>query len=102
MMARLSLTKVLSRAFFALAFLALAGPALAQEERIDNFVSDIVIHPDSTLTVTETITVTSTGDTIKRGIVREFPTIYRSRIASRTTWRAPATARRSTSGTRMC
>jgi uncharacterized membrane protein YgcG len=85
MMARLRLTKVLARAFFPLAFLTLAGPALAQEERIDNFVSDIVVHPDSTLTVTETITVTSTGDTIKRGIVREFPTIYRSRSGN-TVW----------------
>jgi len=85
MMARLRLANVLGRAFFPLAFLALASPALAQEERIDNFVSDIVIHPDSTLTVTETITVTSTGDTIKRGIVREFPTIYRSRSGN-TVW----------------
>ena len=85
MTARLRLAKVLARVFFPLVFLTLASPALAQEERIDNFVSDIVVHPDSTLTVTETITVTSTGDTIKRGIVREFPTIYRSRSGN-TVW----------------
>jgi len=77
--------KFLARFFSPLLLLALAGPALAQEERIDNFVSDIVVHPDSTLSVTETITVTSTGDTIKRGIVREFPTIYRSRSGN-TVW----------------
>jgi uncharacterized membrane protein YgcG len=37
----------------------------------------VQVHPDATLTVTETIKVESAGVQIKRGIVRDFPTIYR-------------------------
>jgi len=48
------------------------------EERIENFHSEIVINPDSTMTVTETITVNSERNKIKRGIYRDFPTEYRT------------------------
>ena len=48
-------------------------------ERILNFQSHIAIHPDSSLTVTEEITVQAAGNQIKRGIIREFPTTYRDR-----------------------
>ena len=50
-----------------------AHPALASEE-ILLFRGDIVVHPDSSLTVTETITVRVEGKQIKRGIYRDFPT----------------------------
>ncbi|MBW1990811.1 MAG: DUF2207 domain-containing protein [Deltaproteobacteria bacterium] len=62
----------------------LGGPGLqnragAASERILSFHSRIVVHPDASLTVTETITVNCAGRRIKRGIIREFPTSYRDR-----------------------
>lgn len=81
------------RLFFALVFLTLWAsgilctvPATAQvppDERILDFVSDIVIHADSSLTVKETIRVRALGESIKRGIVRDFPTIYKDRHGHR-------------------
>ncbi len=59
--------------------LAAAGPASAASERILNFQSRVNIQPDSSMTVTEDITVRATGQTIRRGIVRDFPTTYRDR-----------------------
>jgi uncharacterized membrane protein YgcG len=55
-------------------------PAAAQSERILNFQSLIVVNPDASLSVTENITVQATGQEIKRGIIREFPTTYRDRL----------------------
>ncbi|MGQ9688002.1 MAG: DUF2207 domain-containing protein [Desulfobaccales bacterium] len=55
------------------------GPAASMAEKILYFRSDIRVHPDASLTVTETITVRSAGVDIKRGIVRDFPTTYRDR-----------------------
>lgn len=46
-------------------------------EEILSFRSDIVVNPDSSLNVTETIQVRATGKQIKRGIYRDFPTRYR-------------------------
>ncbi len=46
------------------------------DERILEFLSDIVVHADANLTVKETITVRALGQSIKRGIVRDFPTVY--------------------------
>lgn len=54
--------------------------AIAQRvpaERIVHFTSDITIAPDGTVLVQETIVVQSLGISIRRGIVREFPTEYR-------------------------
>ncbi len=55
--------------------LLVAVPATAQEV-IRNFVSDVAIAPDGELTVRETITVNAEGNQIRRGILRDFPTIY--------------------------
>jgi len=52
-------------------------------ERILAFTSHIAVQPDASLTVTETIVVRATGDQIKRGIVRNFPTIYTNRLGYR-------------------
>ncbi|WP_153770936.1 DUF2207 domain-containing protein [Labrenzia sp. CE80] len=53
---------------------ALLGTAGAQaDERIQTFVSDIVVQQDGSLMVTETITVRAEGDQIKRGIFRDIP-----------------------------
>ena len=62
-------------ALFLLAVLS-SAPAAAQE-RILSFDSRIEVGADGVLTVTETIRVSALGDQIKRGIYREFPTIYR-------------------------
>lgn len=54
-------------------------PAWADDqavERIRDYHSDIVVGADGGLTVTETIAVIATGDQIKRGIYRDFPTLY--------------------------
>jgi uncharacterized membrane protein len=63
--------------FFLICFVT---PAFAQNyssERILSFHSYIKIHPDSSMTVAETIRVVSTGNQIKRGIYRDFPTRYK-------------------------
>jgi uncharacterized membrane protein len=51
--------------------------ARAQGERISFFDSHIQIAADGTLTVREMIHVHATGDTIRHGIYRDFPTLYR-------------------------
>ena len=68
-----------------LALLAGAAPASAQSERILNFKSLIAVHPDASMTVTEDITVQATGQEIKRGIIRDFPTTYRDRLGNTVT-----------------
>ncbi len=46
-------------------------------ERIDNYTSNIVISKDGTITVTETIAVTTPNNaTIRRGIFRDYPLNY--------------------------
>jgi uncharacterized membrane protein YgcG len=65
-----------------LGFLVVAPPLSAASERIRHFRSYIVVHPDATMTVTETITVQSAGWEIKRGIIRDFPTTYRDRLGN--------------------
>ncbi len=52
------------------------SPRAQEAERILSFHSDVVIHQDSSMTVTETITVVAQGVQIRRGIYRDFPTRY--------------------------
>ncbi len=51
----------------------------AAAERILDFHSQIEVHEDGHLIITETIKVVSLGRQIKRGIYRDFPTIYKNR-----------------------
>jgi uncharacterized membrane protein YgcG len=57
-------------------------PAAAQNqtwdrsERIVSFKSDVTVERDGIIRVHETITVNAQGSAIKRGIFRDFPTIY--------------------------
>ncbi len=51
-------------------------PALAREE-ILSWNSRIVVQPDASLTVTETIRVRAEGREIRRGIYRDFPLYFR-------------------------
>lgn len=62
----------------------------ADSEKILSFFSDVTVHPDASMTVTEKITVTALGPDvedriIKRGIYRDFPTKYRDRNGNRYT-----------------
>ncbi len=75
-----TLFRVILLALAAVAVLPMLTAAAPASERILHFKSDIVVHPDSTMTVTETIRVRSTGREIKRGIIREFPTTYKDRF----------------------
>jgi uncharacterized membrane protein YgcG len=68
-----------------LALLAGATATPAQSERILNFKSFIKVNPDASMTVTEDITVQATGQEIKRGIIRDFPTTYRDRLGNTVT-----------------
>jgi len=70
--------------FLAVLLLAVALPALAQEqERIISYHSEIWILADASLMVTETIKVRSNQQRIRRGIYRDFPTRYRDRFGNR-------------------
>ena len=72
----------LLRAAFAAVALTVAAPALA-EEKITNFSSDIAVQKDGALEVSETIDVIAEGNQIRRGIYRDFPTLYRGPNGSR-------------------
>lgn len=63
---------------------ALSSGAWA-EERITQFVSEVTVNADASLSVRETIIVNAEGSEIKRGIVRDFPTTYRDRGGQRVT-----------------
>jgi len=56
--------------------------AAAADERILEYRSDIHVHEDGQLTVTETIRVRAEGKNIRRGIYRDFPTRYRDRTGN--------------------
>jgi uncharacterized membrane protein YgcG len=64
-----------------LGFLAwLAGPLAAQaKERIVSFDSTITVARDGTLEVRELIRVKAEGENIRRGIYRDFPTVYQAK-----------------------
>jgi uncharacterized membrane protein YgcG len=66
----------------ALALLVCALPAAGQERVLD-FHSDIRIATDGSLGVTETIAVQAEGREIRRGILRDFPTVYRDRAGAK-------------------
>ncbi len=65
------------RAFAWLLVLVLLAPveAVAREE-ILSYGSDVVVFADGAMEVTETIRVRAEGDSIRRGIYRDFPTDY--------------------------
>jgi uncharacterized membrane protein YgcG len=63
-------------------FLGAVDPALAAE-RILRFVSDVMVERNGDLAVTETIAVQAEGNQIRRGILRDFPTVYRRRDGAR-------------------
>ncbi|HZW59319.1 MAG TPA: DUF2207 domain-containing protein [Woeseiaceae bacterium] len=69
----------LPRVILLLLLLPLAALA---DERILDYHSDILVHADGWLTVTETIRVRAEGNAIRRGIYRDYPTRYRDRLGN--------------------
>ena len=65
-----------------LALLALLFGSAHADERIHSFHSDILVHPDGWIEVTETITVEAEGDRIRRGIYRDLYTEYRDKFGN--------------------
>jgi len=61
----------------ALSIVLLLVPALSAQETILDFASVLDVRKNGDLEVTETIRVRSEGIRIKRGIYRDFPTLYR-------------------------
>jgi hypothetical protein len=64
-----------------LVYAALLLPlATIADERILEFSSDVVVHEDASIVVTETIRVRAEGNRIRRGIYRDLPTNYRDKL----------------------
>ncbi len=61
-------------------FLFFLAGSLQAEERILDFESRIVVQENGDLEITETLRVVAEGNEIKRGIYRDFPTLYRGRF----------------------
>jgi uncharacterized membrane protein YgcG len=57
--------------------------ALAGQERITDYDSQVQINRDGSIDVTENITVHAEGNQIRRGIYRDFPTRYADRLGNR-------------------
>jgi hypothetical protein len=53
------------------------------DERILDYRSDVQIHENGALTVTEVIRVRAEGQNIRRGIYRDFPTSYKDHLGNR-------------------
>ncbi|MCW8929237.1 MAG: DUF2207 domain-containing protein [Gammaproteobacteria bacterium] len=68
---------IFSRSLFFSVFFLLTSLNCYAMEVIKNYESQIIIEPDSSLIVTEKITVNAEGKEIKRGIYRDFPTRYK-------------------------
>ena len=85
--ARIAAAAVPAARFFTLFLTALLGAAgaAAAQERITAFHSEVHIGTDGGLTVVETIEIEARGESIRRGILRDFPTRYRDRAGNRVT-----------------
>ena len=70
------------RVLTAIALLAVCT-AVPAAEYIERFQSDIQVLSDGSMEVIETITVNAQGKSIRRGIYRDFPTVYRDRLNNR-------------------
>ncbi|HUL35331.1 MAG TPA: DUF2207 domain-containing protein [Candidatus Eisenbacteria bacterium] len=70
------LSRTIRLTLLSLSLLLASRSTPAQSERILNFHSDVTLQYDSSLLVTETITVYAAGQRIRHGIYRDFPTSY--------------------------
>ena len=69
----------LPASFAALLAIVLASASLAGE-RLLSFDSRILVRPDASLLVRETIRVRAEGNKIRHGVYREFPQLYHSQL----------------------
>jgi hypothetical protein len=74
--------RLLTLIFSLLVVLLLAGSSHAVEE-ILHWNSHIEVAADGSMVVTETIKVRAEGDQIRRGIYRDFPTVYKDRFGKK-------------------
>ncbi len=71
--------KLIAVALAALVFIS----KIDAQERIISYNSQIEVHTDGSLDVTEMIKVRAEGNQIRRGIYRDFPTRYEDRLGNR-------------------
>ncbi|MDD4836595.1 MAG: DUF2207 domain-containing protein, partial [Dethiosulfovibrio sp.] len=71
--------RTLKKALFLVLTLVLTAFQAQASEVITDYHSDVKIDQDGVLHVIETISVNVEGNRIKRGIFRDFPTIYTDR-----------------------
>ena len=74
---------MLVRAPLAALLLAVSLHSAQAAERILHFISDVKVETNGELLVTETILVQAEGRDIRRGILRDFPTVYTARDGRR-------------------
>ena len=67
---------IIKRFVAAFCLLTLSLSAACAEEHISSFIVDLTVRQDGRIDIVETIHVLSQGYQIKRGIVREIPTLY--------------------------
>jgi uncharacterized membrane protein YgcG len=76
-MRRTTLTQILQAVASSITVgLLIVATGVRADERILAWESEIRVQPDSTLEVRETLRVRSEGENIRRGIFRDFPTVY--------------------------
>ena len=71
--------KPITRLFLLIALALLPALPAAARETITSFISDVTVNTDGSLDVHETITVNSEAIEIRRGILRDIPTIYKNK-----------------------
>jgi uncharacterized membrane protein YgcG len=74
--------KIPARILYLLLPVLVSGASLA-DERILNYHSDITVLENAEMQVTEHITVRAEGINIKRGIYRDFPTLYKDNYGNK-------------------
>lgn len=75
--------KIFMKTFLLIVGMSTFSVVSLPREMIDSFHSDIVVHQDATMTVTETIQYTNTNISGSHGIMRDFPTRYKDRWGNR-------------------
>jgi uncharacterized membrane protein YgcG len=73
----------MKRILLSLLLLLVALAPSRAEERIERFVSEVQVQRNGDLQVSETIDIWAEGRQVKRGILRDFPTIYHRTDGSR-------------------
>jgi uncharacterized membrane protein YgcG len=76
------MSRALRCSSIAIGLVLVAGIALAQGERIENYAVEVSVGADGTIEVAEHIAVRAEGNQIRRGIYRDFPTRYRDRYGN--------------------